>query len=315
MNRNEYVVLLYHGVHPDDLDVGFRNSSGKHIPRSLFAEQMRFIAEHCTVVPMSQIAAAHRGETSLPKRAVAVTFDDGLLNNYSEAWPVLEGLEIPATFYLATGFIGTGRIIWSDALEDALLRSEESEIRFAAESRTYSFRMDQPSSCVAALQQIKRLCKASSEATREKIVSSIVERVPGSDSQHPLYAFMDWDHVIEMDASHLVEFGAHTVDHVSLGKVPRPAMEDQVDRSCEALSSVLGRRCEFFSYPEGQADDFDDAVIACLRNRGFDHAPTAIDGLNVVGETDPFHIRRCMVGFEGRRFPIGERNTGEKDLV
>lgn len=303
MTFTEYVVLLYHGVHDDDLDLGPRNSSGKHVPRSLFEEQMRFVARERNAISIADIAAAHRGERDLPERSVAVTFDDGLLNNYTEAWPILEAVGVPATFYLATGFIGTGRVIWTDALEDALLRSKDPRIAFEADSYEGTFELTDVDARLTALSEIKRICKSAPDEVRQRIVKMITESVPSPGSTHPLYSFMDWSQVTEMNASPLVEFGAHTVDHVSLGKVPHEVMRDQIDRSSDAVSAELGADCEFFSYPEGQTGDYNDAVITHLKHRGFDHAPTAIDGMNTLEHTDPFEIRRCMVGFEGRPFP------------
>ncbi|MFC1633559.1 polysaccharide deacetylase family protein [Planctomycetota bacterium] len=48
--------------------------------------------------------------TSLPSKAIAVTLDDGYRDNYENAYPVLKEYNIPATVFLTTGFIGTGKI-------------------------------------------------------------------------------------------------------------------------------------------------------------------------------------------------------------
>jgi peptidoglycan/xylan/chitin deacetylase (PgdA/CDA1 family) len=116
---------------------------------------------------------------------------------------------------------------------------------------------------------------------------------------------MTWDHVREMAASPLISFGAHTIDHVSLTKVNEDEMRRQIDESVATLVRELGHPCRLFSYPEGQERDFDKRVIDWLKWRGFDHAPTAIDGTNTLARTDPFRIRRTMVGFEGRPYPFG----------
>ncbi len=108
---SDYTVLLYHGVHRDDLELGLCNSSGKHIAQERFTEQMQWISRNRALISMSDIDRAHRGEGSIPNGAVAVNFDDGFLNNYTDAWPVLEEFGVPATIYLATGFIGTARLI------------------------------------------------------------------------------------------------------------------------------------------------------------------------------------------------------------
>ena len=85
------------------------------------------------------------GEGTLPNRAVAVTFDDGFLNNYTHAWPVLEQYGIPATIYLATGYIGSGRLIWTDLLETTILEAKKQRLHIDVEGveRVYTLRSEE----------------------------------------------------------------------------------------------------------------------------------------------------------------------------
>ena len=307
MKTSRYYVLLYHGVHADDLPKDGRNSSGKHISRKRFSDHMQFISENFPLVSMREIAAAHRGDGSLDPDSVAVTFDDGFLNNYTEAWPVIEKYRVPVTIYLATGFIGTRRVIWTDQIETAILNTPETELRINLDGRTQIYALVDEDARIAALSEVKGHCKAMAYDIKDAVVNQICAELGAQfDPSDPLCAFLDWDQVRQMSQSDWVDFGAHTVDHVSLTKVPYQTMRAQIDRSLDDLQQELNGACPFFSYPEGQADDFDENVISHLKSKGIDHAPTAIDGVNHLGETDSFHIRRIMVGFEDRPFPFAE---------
>lgn len=287
------------------MDPGARNRSGKHIPQSVFTSQMADLAANHPVVRVRDIVAAHRGQGTLPSGAVAVTFDDGFLNNYTHAWPVLERHGIPATIYLATGYIGTGRLIWTDLLENAILETSKRRLCIDVDGVQRAYALGQEEERVRTFLEVKSLCKTLPDYTKDRAVSSIVDELqPRSSSDHPLYAFMNWEQVREMDASPLIEFGAHTVDHVSLTRVDEEEMRRQIDESVAMVARELDHPCEFFSYPEGQSDDYDSNIVAYLRAVGFDHAPTAIDGCNELASTDPFDIRRIMVGFEGRPYPF-----------
>lgn len=301
-----YTVLLYHGVHADDLDLGSRNSSGKHVCRSRFASEMRYLRDHCDVVTMRHIASAHCRKMSIPDRAVAVTFDDGFWNNYTEAWQVLEEFDIPATIYLATGFIGTERIIWTDRLEAALLNTRVTQLSMDYDSVQRKFPLGSLSERLSALHEVKRLCKRSSAIDIETIVSAVEAQADSrADPSEPLYRFMNWDEVREMSRSPLIDFGAHTIDHVALGRADPDEMRQQIDGSVAKVADEIGH-CDLFSYPEGQPGDYNDDVIRHLKLKGFDHAPSAIAGLNSVADTDPFHIRRIMMGFNRQAFPFSD---------
>ena len=56
---------------------------------------------------------------------MAVTFDDGYLDNILNAKPILEKFEIPATVFVCAGMIGRDGELWWDQLERALLLTKK----------------------------------------------------------------------------------------------------------------------------------------------------------------------------------------------
>jgi peptidoglycan/xylan/chitin deacetylase (PgdA/CDA1 family) len=96
--RRRIVVLCYHSVHPT-------NAFASATPEQ-FDEQMRWLKEHCDVIPLSEAldrAAGRRDSLSEP--SVTITFDDGYDDNFVFALPVLIRYGIKASFYVTTGFI------------------------------------------------------------------------------------------------------------------------------------------------------------------------------------------------------------------
>src|SRR5690606_1390117 len=71
-------------------------------------------------LPLAEVVQALRTGT-LPRRATALSFDDGYADNYREALSMLERHGFPATFFLTTGAIGGEREFWWDELERVLL--------------------------------------------------------------------------------------------------------------------------------------------------------------------------------------------------
>ncbi len=88
------VVLMYHAVNIE---------GGKlSVPPGQFREQMEFLRGHRTIVAMEDIIQYMDGQKVLPKDAVAVTIDDGYLDTYREAFPILKEFRIPFTLFLTT---------------------------------------------------------------------------------------------------------------------------------------------------------------------------------------------------------------------
>lgn len=94
-------VLMYHRVnrceHFDQLCV----------EPSRFAQQMAVLAETCEVVSLADAIGRLQASVPIPRRGrplVAVTFDDGYLDNLIHALPVLQRHRIPATVFVTTAF-------------------------------------------------------------------------------------------------------------------------------------------------------------------------------------------------------------------
>ena len=91
-------VLTYHGVCSDPPDEW-------SVTPAQLRRHARWLAEHCRPVPLRDIVRWRRGELTLPPRAVAVTFDDGLRDVLTAAAPILADFGIPATAFIAPGLI------------------------------------------------------------------------------------------------------------------------------------------------------------------------------------------------------------------
>jgi peptidoglycan/xylan/chitin deacetylase (PgdA/CDA1 family) len=298
-------ILLYHGVTdglPDDIE----NCSGKHLAVDIFEAQMRLLAERARPMTLRDLASRlARGQDPGPN-AVVVTFDDDYGNIHRLALPVLKRWGIPATFFIATGFVETSRLYWTDTVEHCLshCRAEDIHLACAAVAGTY------PLTCSAerihAITSIKTRFKDLPPDERDVCLKELI-RATGVDpdqDQAANYTHLTWDQVRDLDEPPLYEVGGHTVNHEILCYLDDESLTFEIDGCLAALKRQLGRSVDLFSYPEGQAEHYDERVISALKTRGITICPSAVDGVNLPG-ADPFQLKRIMVGFMGRTFPLG----------
>jgi len=98
-------ILMYHRVSEHLAGSGI--PTWNVTPRR-FEQQLDGLLElgyHCR--PLRQLVQLRRDSGTIPPRTVAITFDDGYQNVYTNAFPVLRARKLPATVFVASAFIGT----------------------------------------------------------------------------------------------------------------------------------------------------------------------------------------------------------------
>jgi peptidoglycan/xylan/chitin deacetylase (PgdA/CDA1 family) len=110
-------VLMYHRIAAPV--PGIRRPTANVTP-DRFREQLTgLLSMGFSAWPLSKLLHAHRNGEAIPANAFAVTFDDGFENNYTDAWPVLKELNVPATILLATNYLDSDRPFPFDAWSGA----------------------------------------------------------------------------------------------------------------------------------------------------------------------------------------------------
>ena len=105
------VVLLYHRIVSLSSDPLSLAVSPDH-----FAQQLEYIYRTCHPMRLLDLVDAVR-QRSLPRRAVAITFDDGYSDNFEHAYPLLRSAGIPATIFVSSEQVDTAYEFWWDDLE------------------------------------------------------------------------------------------------------------------------------------------------------------------------------------------------------
>jgi peptidoglycan/xylan/chitin deacetylase (PgdA/CDA1 family) len=275
-------ILLYHRVN----DEGDRMFPA--VPTAQFAAQMEYVAEHCSPCSLDEaVERLHRND--LPENALVVTFDDGYRDNYVHAFPVLQRNRIPATIFLATGAIGTGRMIWHDRVFRAFRESKVAMLDGLAgiESNMPLRTIDERRSAQGRILQL--LWQLPDDARLERI-DQLEERLGIGGGKEQPDLMLGWDEVSHM-AENGILFGSHTVSHPILANLPESRLRDEVEASKKAIECRTNRMVTGFAYPVGRRQDFDEGVKRIVREAGYGYAVTTIFGVNEAGQ-DPFELRR-----------------------
>lgn len=292
LSEHQFAIFLFHGVIAEHIHP-VRNYTRKHLDVGYFEKVLTaLIGAGGMPVSMNRILDAHRSETALPPKSFAVTFDDGFLNNLTIALPVLESLQIPATVYITSDFVQSNRMSWIDRIEWAVEPS--GPVTLSVPWGAVSFH-DTASKC-AALDSIRFHAKQDAGLDLDAFATDLQRQLGRAEtwsSDDPLDQKLTWDQVKDLDASPLIEIGGHSHTHGILSFLSSEALAVELDVSLSYLAK-LGIWPKHYSYPEGMAHCYSQAVIDALTVRGVEICPTAMPGVNRI-ETDPFHLKRITV--------------------
>jgi peptidoglycan/xylan/chitin deacetylase (PgdA/CDA1 family) len=269
-----------------------------------FETQMTYLARHCTVLNLDE--AVERIKTQdVPDHAVVVTFDDGYADNYIHAFPILRRLSIPATIFLPTDVIGTGRVLWHDQVFSALSKSKVPLIEGFPENGS-RFSLETLQDRRHAQDAILRYIRSLDVSRRNHEIGRLFGLLDFSMNLESPRVYLDWSEVKAMQ-SHGIGFGSHTATHPILSLLSEAEAREEVLESKRLIEKNLGIRVKSFAYPSGRRQDFSETTKALLRESGYECAVTMIHGTNSVG-ADLFEMRRTQYQ-DGNPHMFGARLT------
>ena len=283
--KRNFQVLAYHRVN-DDGDYLF-----PAVPLRLFEEQMKLLTDCFDVRTLTELVEACKCN-ELPENAVAVTFDDGYRDNYTNAFPILRRYSVPATICLATDVIGTGAQLWHD---DVFAAFRETRIPKLPDIGLGLPPLPLTSAAAKLCAQVKVLkhLRSLENSARELAVGRLRNALHVKDKDCRVDSerlMLNWEEVAEM-CRNGVEFAAHTGSHPALSKLRPEMAREEIRRSKGIIERWLNVSVKTFAYPRGRREDFTGTTRALIEEAGFDCALTTIFGNNEPG-MDLYEIRR-----------------------
>jgi len=298
-NRNKLIVLMYHGVSRQQERRGAEDYDQSHVDEDKFNLQMRYLSSHYNVVSAEDLIRCIIHGEKLPKYSVMITADDGFKNNYTAAFPILRELGLPATIFVATGYVSGDRTLVLDEIIYSIANTPKQDIAIRCNGEVIKFNIGTERNKIDTCKRIKDLIFFMDKDDQEEVAGFIVDET-GIDLSEKIgeyedYSFLSWNELEEMQKNN-VYIGAHADNHVNLTGLPESRTREEIALSSEKILTNLGNRPLLFSYPYGGHNAYNETTKNLLKDFGYVCAFTTERGFNdLTRKCDFFELKRIGV--------------------
>lgn len=316
--RERGLVLTYHRVARLARDPQLLAVSPEH-----FAAHLDVLHATCEPMPLGEMLRKARAGR-LPRRAVAVTFDDGYADTADEACRLLGDRGTPATVFVVASCLGATREFWWDNLERMLLvQGRTPDVltlrigstvhewtmgngsRDAGREPDEGWRVERggdPSPRHTVYRALCQLLRLAPAAERAAVLDELADRLGVGREGRPTHRTLTPDALRQMAGSGLVDIGAHTMTHGELAALSLEDQRREILDSRTVLQKITGASVTGFAYPFGGRAHYTPATVALVREAGFALACTTVPG-RLGPATDPFQVPRVLVrDWDAERF-------------
>jgi peptidoglycan/xylan/chitin deacetylase (PgdA/CDA1 family) len=291
-------IFTYHRIRDTRVPQPFDDGVVDATPEG-FDEQVATMKRHFNIVGIDDLLAYAQGGT-LPPNPLAITFDDGYLDNYQLALPVLKKHDVRAVFFIATTYLTERRIFWWDRICYTLKTStrEAIELRYPV-----PMRVELTGNRRKSLREVLRIPKDHFDLDLDRFLDELTAAagVPWSrtiDRELADKLLMTWDQVRELRRAGM-DVQSHTRTHRVLQTIRPELLADELKGSRADLERELGEPIRAVSYPVGKAIALRPAIRTAVREAGYQIGFSNSTGINHLwGKFDRYDIHRLAVDID-----------------
>jgi peptidoglycan/xylan/chitin deacetylase (PgdA/CDA1 family) len=255
-----------------------------------FREQVALIRERFEIIGLERVSRLLDSRERLRRPSALITLDDGYIDNYSLALPVLREFDATAAFFVPTAFVGSNKLPWWDEISWLLRHARVSEILLAGSEASFSLR---PEVLHRTIRLVLRLVKSRINMPMKEQVEEIRTacRTEGQvgDGEGP--QFVNWSHLREMLQIGM-EIGSHTHSHNILSHLNVDRQREELALSKEILEAELHAEVRSIAYPVGMEGSFTVETCEIAHSLGYRLGFSQLGLVNRTPIQAPLEINR-----------------------
>jgi peptidoglycan/xylan/chitin deacetylase (PgdA/CDA1 family) len=295
-NKKKQAIINFHGVSK----VQGKRFNNRHLDSGEFEKLVIALKKNYEIIPLKQLFENFRAKTVSKKRTIALTFDDGYINNFTVALPILKKHNVPATFYLITESLENKDFyVWPDVIDLVQKHTKEDIVISAGTFKYPGFY------CAELGLSLTDLMKQSG-VDREKHLTEIKQKYPvyitEAAKEPELIKLVHKTELTHYANEPLIEYGSHTHMHYNLEFLPSAECLNEVALSKKIIEEITKKPVISLAFPDGS---YNADTISNSKKAGYENVVAVTYKLN-ENNKDPFILSR---------FTVSNSTTSESNLI
>ncbi len=307
-------ILGYHSVAAEPDDQSASIAAGITVEAENFRRQMGLLRKHFNPVTMNDIADWLEGNAVLPRRSVAITFDDGFADNFDLAAPIMEEFGLRGTFYLTVGSVMKQKLPWFCRLHYLFHRAGEEKLCLTDPDSGRRWNFGDARENRAAFVHYNYPCASLDEEEQDRYVQKLESWFGMALGTASVPKMMTMKQARQLcERGHFV--GNHSFSHGNLAHIPADALRYEMAYAHEILERELGQPVRHFSYPHPCLHpQWNEATLALSKELGYRTAVLTQQGV-ADAPSPPLLLPRVMIGNPNEMDFLWKLETALADLM
>jgi peptidoglycan/xylan/chitin deacetylase (PgdA/CDA1 family) len=277
-NGQKLYIVMYH--YTRDL-IHSRYPNIKGLDKQIFRQQIDFMKNNFNIVTMEQVIECVLGG-NLPKNSLLLTFDDGYIDNYIVAFPILEEFGVQGSFFIPGKTFATHQLLDVNKIHYILASANINELTEDVKKQMDHYRgiefdyasTDELFDKYAVADRfdtketvfVKRILQTVlPEKLRNIISSNLFEKYVGVSEEQLAYELYMTEDQIRTMKRHGMFIGIHGYDHYWLGNLSINKMRQDISAALDVMDEFIDRKCWVMNYPYG---NYNPEVVSYIKEQG-----------------------------------------------
>lgn len=254
-----------------------------------FERLLQYIDKHYQVVTIEMLSKMDSN-----KPLLVLSFDDGFLDFYENALPLLQKYGMPCNLNVVTKCLDNNFQIWTqrqnNLFQEIFIRKHKCILDLG--SKQINIDNFHPQHIIERNLELFHFLFSKDEVFVEHFLNNVEEKMPFKIPATPM---MNWENLKDSLENYDIELGSHSVSHITLSNIQdKGKLKREINDSKIEIEKHTGRKVDIFALPNG---NYNDEVIDQCKISGYKHVLTVDERLLVPGELNELKLSRLLIPY------------------